>query len=531
DQCSWLTGGGTAMGGGIWATHFIGMLSLKLPVLVTYDILMTGLSLVFAVLTATVALALVSRPKFSWPRLAAGGGVMGLAIAGMHYTSMGAMEMSAQLLYNWPLVFLSVTVAVVASTVALAFNRWSQRSNQGQAWVAGLATPALTTAIVGLHYTAMAATVLQPGDLSTNLAPSVPLPNLVVRQLALALGLGTAVILLTALVVVWVSRYMAEHHLQEAALANSEQRFRALIRDMAVGALLLNAEAEVLIYNQAAKRLLHLTEGSSDRVVFGQTGHLQHEDGTPFVAAELPVQQAIAQKAPLSNVVMGVSAAEAGSLRWLLVTADPQLNKDGQVERVVCTCSDITVQKRAEVAVRAVADREKAVTQIVQRMRQTLDLKTIFAATTEELQQALSCDRVWIYRFNPDWSGAVMAEALFDPTAPSTLDTATADGQLSNQDDCGVRELQHDSSDEGYLMVEDTYLQETKAEVYRQNRAYHRVNDIYTEGFDACYMSFLEQWQVCAYVIVPIFAGSQLWGLLGVYAHHQPRTWTRNEVK
>jgi two-component system sensor histidine kinase/response regulator len=46
------------------------------------------------------------------------------------------------------------------------------------------------------------------------------------------------------------------------------------------------------------------------------------------------------------------------------------------------------MQKQAEVAVRAVANREKAVMHIVQRMRQTLELEAIFAATTKNCSGA-----------------------------------------------------------------------------------------------------------------------------------------------
>ncbi|WP_081972748.1 MHYT domain-containing protein [Leptolyngbya sp. KIOST-1] len=529
-QWPWRIGGGLAMGIGIWATHFIGMLALELPMGITYDGLTTGLSLVCAVAAASLALTVVSRSNLSWLGIGAGGLVMGLAIASMHYIGMAAMDMAAHLGYNWPLVLLSVAIAVVASTLALALNRWPKGYlGLGQPWFAQMAVPTLATGIGGLHYTAMAATALQPDDLAPD--PGA-LPNLDPRWLALVVGLGAAVMLLIALGVLRADRRLAQQRLQAVALASSEQRFRALIRDMAVGALLLNDRAEILICNQAAQLLLHLPEvDDSSPQQFGQAGYIQHEDGTPFRAAELPVQRAIAQKQPLGEVVMGVSAAVADPPRWLLVNVDPQLSDSGQVERVVCTCSDITVQKQAEVAVRSVANREKAVMQIVQRMRQTLNLEAIFAATTEELQQALSCDRVWIYRFNADWSGRVVAESLTDVTAPSTLTAQTVEGSLLEQDDCGARALRNGNFDSGYLLFEDTYLQETQAETYRQDHTYHCVNDIYTEGFNTCYLAFLEQWQVRAYVIVPIFAGSQLWGLLGVYAHNRPRTWTRNEVK
>ncbi len=528
-QLPWLLGGAMAMGLGIWATHFVAMLALEMPVLITYNLPTTGLSLAYAVLAAGVALGLVGCPRLSWLNLAAGGVVMGLAIAGMHYTGMVAIKMPAHISYRWWLVALSVAIAVAASTLSLGLTLWSRRHpSQGKIWPASLAVLTLGLAIGGLHYTAMAGTVFEPAAMAFKADDTIALDA---PLLGLAVALGAGLILMITLIMLKLNQRLTEQSLQEEARTKSEQQFRTLIREMGVGVILLNAKAEILISNQAAREFLHLPEPEGTPLVFGQTAFIWQENGAPFLPTYLPVQQAIAQKAPVDDVVIGVSTSHADSVRWLLMNVDPQLSEAGEVERVVCTFSDITSQKQAEEAVRVVANREKTVMRIVRRMRQTLDLETIFAATTEELQVAVGCDRVWIYRFNPDWSGVVVAESLTDPTALSTLGTSETSHSLIDQSNCAARQMQDSAFDEGYSLLEDTYLKETQAETYRQDRTYHRVNDIYSEGFDACYLGFLEQWQVRAYVIVPIFSGSQLWGLLGIYAHHQPRTWTRHEVK
>src|SRR5512139_2862577 len=49
---SWLVIGAIAMGGGIWAMHFIGMLAHILPIPVAYDPWVTALSIVPAILAA-----------------------------------------------------------------------------------------------------------------------------------------------------------------------------------------------------------------------------------------------------------------------------------------------------------------------------------------------------------------------------------------------------------------------------------------------------------------------------------------------
>ena len=60
-------------------------------------------------------------------------------------------------------------------------------------------------------------------------------------------------------------------------------------------------------------------------------------------------------------------------------------------------------RQQAESALRQMAVWERAISSVIQQMRQTLQLETIFSATTQELRQVLKCDRVVIYRFNPDW--------------------------------------------------------------------------------------------------------------------------------
>lgn len=531
DRWPWLMGGGLAMGTGIWATHFIAMLALELPIPIHYDAMTTLLSLLYAVLAAGIALAMAGQERVGrWSALV-GGGLMGLAIAWMHYTGMAAMEMPAHLNYRWPLVALSLVIAVGASSLALGLtlSKGQQSWNDSSGRWTSLATLTLALAIGGLHYTGMAAALFVPS--STDLAMlGNTWPDLDVRWIALAVSVGAGGILMMALTVVRFNRRLQQQQLSEKVLADSERRFRTLIRDMGVAALLLNNQAEILICNQAAQRLLCLPEALELSQVFGQYGCIWREDGTPYPRVDLPVQRAIAQKRPLADEVIGVSASPNDPPRWLLIKVDPQLDEAGQVERVVCTCSDITIQKQAEEAIRSVAHREQTVLRIVQRMRQTLDIDTIFDATTQELQQAINCDRVWIYRFNPDWSGTVVAEALTDPEAQSTLIQHPSGDRLIDEGDCSARQLDGDVLEDGYLLLEDTYLKTTQASAYRKSRTYHCVNDIYDEGFNACYVNFLEQWQVRAYVIVPIFAGSQLWGLLGIY-NHQPRTWNGNEVK
>src|SRR5918999_2737135 len=74
---AWLLGGGLAMGIGIWAMHFVGMLALSLPIPIAYDIPITAASMVIAIAVSTFALHIASRKDLTRPRLIAAGLAMG----------------------------------------------------------------------------------------------------------------------------------------------------------------------------------------------------------------------------------------------------------------------------------------------------------------------------------------------------------------------------------------------------------------------------------------------------------------------
>jgi methyl-accepting chemotaxis protein PixJ len=63
---------------------------------------------------------------------------------------------------------------------------------------------------------------------------------------------------------------------------------------------------------------------------------------------------------------------------------------------------------------------------------------------------------------------------------------------------------------------EDTHLQETKGGRYRNNEPFV-VNDIYQVGHSPCHIDILSQFEAKAYIIVPVFCGQKLWGLLAAY--------------
>src|SRR5437879_10901213 len=118
----WLLGGAGAMGTGIWAMHYIGMLAFILPIPVAYHWPTVLLSLFAAILASVIALYVVSRQKMGASRAVAGSALMGAGIASMHYIGMAAMRLPAICQFNSFLVVLSVVFAVLISLAALCLT-------------------------------------------------------------------------------------------------------------------------------------------------------------------------------------------------------------------------------------------------------------------------------------------------------------------------------------------------------------------------------------------------------------------------
>lgn len=153
---SWIAGGGVTMGAGIWSMHFIGMLASRMSMPVSYNDALVALSLLAAVLGASVSLAMVTRPHLSRRGLLSAAAFMGFAVAAMHYLGMASIEMGATVHWQIALVIVSVAIGLVASLIALSLLVRIRHSADGFGFARRAAAAVLLGfGIAGLHYTAM----------------------------------------------------------------------------------------------------------------------------------------------------------------------------------------------------------------------------------------------------------------------------------------------------------------------------------------------------------------------------------------
>jgi PAS domain S-box-containing protein len=141
---------------------------------------------------------------------------------------------------------------------------------------------------------------------------------------------------------------------REAALHESDERFRTLVSNLQVGVLIQSPSSEILLSNPTALELLGLSEEQLlGKTSFDPAWNVIHEDGSPFPGPTHPVPQVIATRQAVENVVMGVYRPRQQDRAWLLVSAKPQFNPDGGLRQVICSFVNISERKQAEEALHA----------------------------------------------------------------------------------------------------------------------------------------------------------------------------------
>ncbi|MED5593756.1 MHYT domain-containing protein [Janthinobacterium sp. P210006] len=243
-----LLAGSLALGCGVWAMHFIGMLAFELGTSVAYAPGLTLLSIVPSVAASFVALATISRRAVTAPLLLRSGLLVGLGIGAMHYTGMHAMRMGLSLRYD-PLLFaLSLCVAVALATVALwvrfGLRGWSGSLSASRRTL--ISAGVMGCAIAGMHYMGMQAArfvgTIPPGnDADANR------PMLVISVTLLTIALT---ILVASAVGILRYRELFRH------LNQSENWTRSLLTSTVDGVITIDRHGSIVDFNGAAERIL-----------------------------------------------------------------------------------------------------------------------------------------------------------------------------------------------------------------------------------------------------------------------------------
>jgi PAS domain S-box-containing protein len=335
---AWVGAASVAMGGGIWAMHFVGMLAFEMGAPAAYDLGITALSLLVAMTATAAAFGWVAVRGTSLRSLLVAGPLMGLGVAAMHYVGMAAMRVPGDMAYDPAIVAASLAIAVSAATAALwlAFRRNRLWQKLAAACIMGLA-------VAGMHYTGMAAASFTLTEAGAHAAQRA-MPAAGPQNLALAVAGVTFVILFLAMMAGSLDQGRTQRRLHV-----SEARFRSAVR--AVHGVMWNTNAAgELVEEQPGweqitgqtfaeyrgsgwTRVLHPDDAENARLVWESAVRT----GTPYV-----VDQRVRHP--------------DGSWRHYAVRAVPVHDSDDAIREWVGVHVDITERHAYEAALREARD-------------------------------------------------------------------------------------------------------------------------------------------------------------------------------
>lgn len=264
-----LSAGSIAMGGGIWAMHFLGMLAFELCTAVSYNLGITIVSALPGIASAWVALYLMTKPTISFTEIVTGGVLVGSGIGTMHYSGMAAMEMAPLLRYSPSLFILSIVVAVSLAMLALWIKFGLSAVNSKTSSVgrdAFISSVVMGLAIAAMHYTGMSAArfVMPPGmEFSSQ-------PSEISVYLALSIAMVTVTLIALVLGITLLFKYK-----DVSSRAIESEKIQRAITDIAVDAIITVDSTGII---QTANPAVKAVTGYLPEELIGQQGAILAPD-------------------------------------------------------------------------------------------------------------------------------------------------------------------------------------------------------------------------------------------------------------
>ncbi|NYJ14568.1 diguanylate cyclase (GGDEF)-like protein/PAS domain S-box-containing protein [Rhizobium leguminosarum] len=320
----WLVTAGAAGGFGIWATHFIAMLAYDPGVVVGYHAGLTLVSLLVAIVATTAAVA----AKIAYDRWVANvlaGVLFGVGIWSMHFAGMLAIEFPGEISWDTGFVTASVVLGVAFSVAAFRFAGRSGRSTVGKL----APTVLLTLGVVALHFTAMAGITVIPGITALNpamlLSPALMAVTIAAVTFSLlAAGFAAAIFAVRS----------------QAKTAGAERNFKLLVQGVTDYAIyMLDPDGKVSNWNAGAER----AKGYSADEIVGKDFSLFYSEEDRRKG--LPQRALQTARSEGKFEAQGWRYRKDGSSFWAHVVIDPIYDEAGELIGYAKITKDNSKQK------------------------------------------------------------------------------------------------------------------------------------------------------------------------------------------
>ncbi len=279
------------------------------------------------------------------------------------------------------------------------------------------------------------------------------------------------------------------------ALKDSEQRFRAIFENAAIGIAQVLPNGKFLKVNPGFCNIVGYSPSELKERIFAEITHPDDLEINLRYNRQLLAGQI--QHYSIEKRYI----CQSGEAVWANLTASLVRAPSGEPKYIVKIVEDISDRKAAEEALRQQFKREQLVVGILERIRSSLNPEEVLNTAVEQVRQFLQNDRTAIYRLNPDGSGVVTVESVGKGWMPI----------------------------KGFEIRDNCFAQKY-VPLYQAGRI-RAMADIHNSGLSDCHIQILEQLQIKANLTLPILQNERLWGLLVVNQCGGAREWQEFEIE
>lgn len=242
-----IASGSLALGLGIWCMHFIGILSMSIPITIRFDYTLTLISLIPSWIAAAIIFNILSRPRIHAWQLILSGILVGAGIGTMHYVGMAALKLDVDMRYNPVMFGISIVIAVVFSTLSLWIRFGLSNTKFSYLQLNIISGIILGLAISCMHYVGMHATYF----IGTMTPTSQP--ELAVNTASLSILLATFAVSGSVLIA-YIGSLIRFKQLF-IKLQENDSKTRAIVETAVDGIIVINGRGIIQSFNQSAERL------------------------------------------------------------------------------------------------------------------------------------------------------------------------------------------------------------------------------------------------------------------------------------